>query len=46
MKQSDPVPSVVHLATVELACHAGGRGFESRRSRSETRWKQGTRYVG
>jgi hypothetical protein len=23
----------VHLATVELACHAGGRGFESRRSR-------------
>jgi hypothetical protein len=24
---------VVHLAILELACHAGGRGFESRRSR-------------
>jgi hypothetical protein len=27
------VPSVAHLATLELACHAGGREFESRRSR-------------
>ena len=32
-EQSDRVSSVVHLATLELACHAGGRGFESRRSR-------------
>src|SRR5919201_2198401 len=32
-EQSDPVCSVVHLATLEVACHAGGRGFESRRSR-------------
>src|ERR1700674_2779125 len=36
-EQSDRVPSVVHLATLELACHAGGRGFESRRSRRRTR---------
>jgi hypothetical protein len=35
--QSDPVPSVVHLATLELACHAGGRGFESRRSRPRSK---------
>ena len=25
---------VVHAATAEVVCHAGGRGFESRRSRS------------
>jgi hypothetical protein len=31
---------VVHLATAEAACHAGGRGFESRRSRSRTTWKR------
>ena len=24
---------VVHAATAEVVCHAGGRGFESRRSR-------------
>jgi hypothetical protein len=24
---------VVHIVTAEVACHAGGRGFESRRSR-------------
>lgn len=24
-EESDLVPSVVHLATLELACHAGGR---------------------
>jgi hypothetical protein len=33
-EQSDPVPFVVQLAIHDLACHAGGRGFESRRSRS------------
>jgi hypothetical protein len=33
---SDPVPSVVFLATLEVACHAGGRGFESRRSRFDS----------
>jgi hypothetical protein len=33
-EQSDLVCSVVHLATLEVVCHAGGRGFESRRSRS------------
>jgi DNA-binding CsgD family transcriptional regulator len=27
------VPNVVHVATLEVACHTGGRGFESRRSR-------------
>jgi len=27
------VSSVVQLATLEAACYAGGRGFESRRSR-------------
>jgi hypothetical protein len=27
------VCNVVHLATAEVVCHAGGRGFESRRSR-------------
>jgi hypothetical protein len=32
-QSEDPVLSVVHLATLEVACHAGGRGFESRRSR-------------
>jgi hypothetical protein len=32
-EQSDRVPNVVHGATLEVACHAGGRGFESRRSR-------------
>jgi hypothetical protein len=32
-EQSDYARNVVHLATLELACHAGGRGFESRRSR-------------
>jgi hypothetical protein len=31
----DPLPIVVHVATLEAACHAGGRGFESRRSRLE-----------
>jgi hypothetical protein len=33
-EESDSVRFVVHLATLELACHAGGRGFDSRRSRS------------
>ena len=32
-EQRDVASVVVHLATVELACHAGGRGFEARRSR-------------
>ena len=32
-EQSDLVPSVAYVATLEAACHAGGRGFESRRSR-------------
>ncbi len=30
-EESDLVPSVVHLATLELACHAGGRNLESTR---------------
>ena len=33
--QRDGEPVVAHVALAELACHAGGRGFESRRSRSE-----------
>jgi hypothetical protein len=32
-EQIDFVPFVVHLATLEVVCHAGGCGFESRRSR-------------
>ena len=32
-EQRDAERIVVHLATLEVACHAGGRGFESRRSR-------------
>jgi hypothetical protein len=32
-EQRDPVPFVVHLGILEGTCHAGGRGFESRRSR-------------
>jgi hypothetical protein len=36
-EQSDPVPFVVQLATHDLACHTGGRGFEPRRSRSSAR---------
>jgi len=35
------VAPVVHLATLELACHAGGRGFESRRSRLGSTCKVG-----
>jgi Co/Zn/Cd efflux system component len=31
--QTDRGSVVVHLALAEVACHAGGRGFESRRSR-------------
>jgi len=33
-EQCARVCSVVHVATAEVVCHAGGRGFESRRSRS------------
>jgi len=29
-------PVVAHVALTEVACHAGGRGFESRRSRKST----------
>jgi len=32
-EQNDAETIVVHLATREVACRAGGRGFESRRSR-------------
>ena len=28
-QHGDPVSMVVHLATPKVACHAGGRGFES-----------------
>ena len=34
-EMGDPEPIVVHVAILEVACHAGGRGFESRRSRPE-----------
>jgi len=37
------VRSAVHPRTLELACHAGGRGFESRRSRLRTACKQSRR---
>jgi hypothetical protein len=33
-EQCARVSIVVHLATAEVVCHAGGREFESRRSRS------------
>jgi hypothetical protein len=33
-EQSEPMPNVAHVVALELARHAGGRGFESRRSRS------------
>src|SRR5213079_2715687 len=33
-EERDAASIVVHLATLEVACHAGGRGFESRRSRN------------
>jgi len=33
-EQSAAASIVVHLATLGVACHAGGRGFEPRRSRS------------
>jgi len=33
----DVTSTVVHVAILEVACHAGGRGFESRRSVSRTR---------
>jgi len=32
-RQSSPI-----VVSVEQACHTGGRGFESRRSRSESLW--------
>ena len=32
-QRSDPMSVGDHLVSLELACHAGGRGFESRRSR-------------
>jgi hypothetical protein len=32
-EQSRDVCTVVHVVILEVACHAGGRGFESRRSR-------------
>jgi hypothetical protein len=28
----DPEPTIVHVAILAVACHAGGRGFEFRRS--------------
>jgi hypothetical protein len=33
LNRGDAAFIVVHLATLEVSCHAGGRGFESRRSR-------------
>jgi hypothetical protein len=50
-EESDLVPSVVHPATLELTCHAGGRGFESRRCRSlhlafARFWKKGAKACG
>jgi hypothetical protein len=41
-EQSSASPIVVYLATLEVACHAGGRGFESRRSR--LRYLPGNRF--
>ena len=38
-------PIVVHLATLELACHAGGRGFGSRRSRFRSACKKASSVV-
>jgi hypothetical protein len=38
--QTDRGSVVVHVPLAELACHAGSRGFESRRSRSESRRKR------
>ena len=38
----DPKPIVVHVAILEVACHAGGRGFESRRSRFLKHLQMGT----
>ncbi len=35
--------TVAHVATLELVCHAGGRGFESRRSRLRSPCKYGRR---
>jgi hypothetical protein len=35
MNRAIPRPSSPTVVTTELACHAGGRGFESRRSRLE-----------
>jgi hypothetical protein len=37
----DQAPIVVNVAILEVACHAGGRGFESRRSRVEKSCKIG-----
>jgi hypothetical protein len=37
MNSAARVCIVVHVATAEVVCHAGGRGFESRRSRSKSR---------
>ena len=39
---SDRASIVVHVAILEAACHAGSRGFESRRSRLSKCLQMGT----